>query len=96
MQQQADSTLSTTALDTITSSSTLIQIASTLRPSSIQSINITSAITTASDLLSASNSVTSPKPLTNTQVFVLYMHFKYYYSMNCDNNNKSEVNFWSK
>ena len=75
MQQEADSTLSTIALEKITSSSTLIKIASTLRPSSIQSINITSAITTASDLLSASNSVTSPKPLTNTQVFFFIYAF---------------------
>jgi len=68
LQQQADATLITTTLDKIASSITLEKIASTIKPSSIQSITTSSAIATAYNLLIASNSATSPKPLTNTQV----------------------------
>ena len=56
-------------MNQITDSSTLTKISSTLRPSSIQNMTTNAAITTAYNLLVASNSANSPKPLTNTQVF---------------------------
>ena len=59
--------MNNTKLTNITDQTTLIRIVGSIKPSDIKGIIANTEITTATNLLTASNADTSPKPFTNVQ-----------------------------